>query len=149
METTVDAPGLPFLNNDTLRLAEPHIQNMLNTRLRFLVKVAAQVQLAETVVDPVTEEASELDSDVWIPLGPWAPGLFLLERMLQKISQLRFPRGWQQAAVCLRNLQESNYAEETGKARVVSDRAAHLYVASGEFLFPRVGRSSSALARPM
>ena len=74
METTVDAPGLPFLNNDTLRLAEPHIQNMLNTRLRFLVKVAAQVQLAETVVDPVTEEASELDSDVWIPLGLWALG---------------------------------------------------------------------------
>ena len=75
-EVIVEAPAgadgpVQFLNVEALRLAQPHIQDLLNNQLRFLVKVIARVRLAETLVDPETEMESERYSDVWVPLAPW------------------------------------------------------------------------------
>ena len=108
--------GILFLNIESLREAQPHLQHLLNNQLRFLVKVVARVRLAETVVDPDTEEASERYTDVWIPLGPWpvSPLARTDERFRRYIlreadSRLQFA------------LQESNYAEDIRK-RVVGVR---------------------------
>ena len=59
-----------YLNVESLQRVQPHIRHMLTLQLRFLVKVVAQVRLAETVRDEAGEER-EVYSEVWVPLGPW------------------------------------------------------------------------------
>ena len=89
-EVVVEAPldaegGITFLDVETLRGAQPHLQELLNNQLRFLVKVVARVRLAETVVDPSADEPAERYSNVWIPLGPWAvPPLARVDERLRR-----------------------------------------------------------------
>ena len=113
---------MQFLNVEALRLAQPHIQDLLNNQLRFLVKVIARVRLAETLVDPETEMESERYSDVWVPLAPWpVPPLARTDERFRRYilreadSRLNFA------------LQESNYTEDSRK-RVVGVRSLMILI---------------------
>ena len=124
-EVVVEAPldaegGIAFLDVEALRGAQPHLQALLNNQLRFLVKVVARVRLAETVADPAADEPAERYSDVWIPLGPWAvPPLARVDERFRRYI-LRVADHKLEFA-----LQETNYAEDSGK-RVVGVRTLML-----------------------